>query len=330
MEKIPRALPILAALLSLSACYLFPKEEKVLAPPLISAPEVTYSAVEAKKGTIESKVVGTAYFVALEQTNLFFRYRGGRLKKVAVGMGDEIKAGALVAELDTGSLENRIAQQRILVRKAQIINERTALLGKDRYERELASLDVELAKLQLEDMETELAQAQLYAPAGGVVVYTPRLHEGDMVEAYSTVAQIADPRKLELLYKGDRATDFQVGMKVEVSAGGRNLTAEVVMAPGSTPSDVTEELRGAVVLKLPSIPAEVKRGDPAVITLVLQRKKDTVILPRDVVHNYMGRNFVQVMEGGAVQEKTVELGIQTTTEVEVIAGLKAGDQVLAR
>src|SRR5690606_28641602 len=91
---------------SLSGCYLFPKEEEVLAPPLVEPPEITYETQEVKKGVIEKKITASGTFVSIEQANMFFKHRGGRLKKIHVKVGDYVEKGQLIAELDSADLEN--------------------------------------------------------------------------------------------------------------------------------------------------------------------------------------------------------------------------------
>ncbi len=86
-------------------------------------------------------------------------------------LGDEVKPGALLAELDTGSLENRIAQQKVIVRKAHVTSDRAVALGRDKFERELASLDVELAGLQMQDLRAQMDESKLLCTVGGTVVY---------------------------------------------------------------------------------------------------------------------------------------------------------------
>ena len=105
---------LVAGALVLAGCGLFPKEEKVLAPPLLTPPEVVYDTMEVKRGSIENRITVLASFTPVEQQMLSFRSRSGRLRALHVIMGSEVKAGALVAELDTGSLEYRIARLKIL------------------------------------------------------------------------------------------------------------------------------------------------------------------------------------------------------------------------
>lgn len=317
--------------LILASCYLFPKEEKVLAPPLLTQPEVSYSTVTVKKGTIESKTTVSADFVSVTQTPYYFSYGGSRLKRTLVRLGDDVKPGTLLAELDTGSLENRIAQQKIVLRKAQVTSDRAVAFGRDRFEKELASLDVDLAQLQLQDLQAQMDSSRIVSTVAGSVEYVAAVKPGDLLDAYRTLVTIADPRNLQLVYKGESSSDFRVGNAVTVRlSNGKTYPGTVTMAPGAAPSDVSEDLRGAIVVGLTSLPAGAKIGDTATVTRLLAHKDNVVVLPRDLVHTYLGRDFVQVMENGEMKERTVQLGVQTVTEVEIVSGLDAGEQVLSQ
>ena len=201
-------------------------------------------------------------------------------------------------------------------------------LSRDRFERESASLDVELARLDLADAESELEQSRLYAAAGGTVVYIARVSEGDVVSAYQTLVQIADPRKLQLIYKGDKASEFRVGMKVKVNLRGKDYDGVVVMAPGTTPYDAPDDMRQSMMVALARTPADATRGDSASVSIVLARRDNVIVISQDLVHRYLGRTYVQVMENGVKTERTVELGLQTTTEVEIVNGLAVGEQIV--
>jgi len=329
--KIVRRALLLVAALCLAGCYLFPKEEKVLAPPLLATPEVTYSTVAVKKGTIESKTVVMASFSSALETPLYFRAGGNRLKQIAVKVGEDVKVGALVAELDTGSLESRIAQQKIVLRKAQVVSERAVVMGRDRFEKELASLDVDLATLQLNDLLSSRDESRLVSPVSGRVVYIGAMRPGDLVDGFRTVVQIDDPKNLQVLYRGSDTSVFSVGVDVTMNLyDGRTFDGKVVQGSNSSPADTPDNLRGAIIVKPTTLPANVQIGDGVTITRLTMHRENVIVVARDLVHTYLGRNFVEVMENGQKKEKTVELGVQTATEVEVTAGIAVGEKLLAR
>jgi macrolide-specific efflux system membrane fusion protein len=328
MARSPLPALVLLGAAALAGCGLFPREEKVLAPPVLSPPEVAYDTVEAKRGTIVLSVMVSAAFVSSDEARLTFRNSSGYLARIAVHGGEEVKKGQLIAELQTAGLEARIAQSRLQVRKAELLAERATALGRDRFEREIAELDVQIARLVQADLERELSEARILAPLAGVVVYLVNADEGDAIEAWQTVAQIADPRRLELLYRGEQAIDFAQGMQVKVEVKGRLYPGEVVQSPTSAPADAPDDMRQAVLFRMASLPPGVGLGDTAIVSVVLARRSGVIVLPRDLVLWFGGRSYIQVLEQGIRQERSVELGLQTPTEVEVVRGLDAGESVI--
>jgi len=318
-------------LFSLSGCYLFPKEEEVLAPPLVEPPEITYDTTEVKKGTIEKKITGSGTFVSVMQENLFFKNRGGRLKAIHVKLGDEVKKGDVIAELDTGDLENQIEQQKIVLKKARTRYNQVKDQGGDKYSLDLAWYDVELASLALENLERQLEEAILKADAAGTVVYIDNnVQEGDYVNTYQTLVRIADPKQLQLQYSGSNNSDFKVGQEVSVKIGNNTHTGKVVMTPASVPLDAPDSMKDIVRIEVGELPEEVEMGDSAQIELILDRRENVIVLPRSLVRNYMGRKYVLVLEDGLKKERDVEIGLETATEVEIIEGLEEGELVITR
>ncbi|MBM7582549.1 RND family efflux transporter MFP subunit [Caldicoprobacter guelmensis] len=322
---------LLAAFLGvfLSGCYLFPKEEPVLAPPLIEPPEITYDVMEVKRGTIEKKITGSGTFVSVEQGNMFFKARGGRIKAIHVKIGDKVKKGDLLAELDTAGLEYEIEQQKLVLRKAQLRYNQIKESGGDKYSLEIAACDVELARLQLKNLQRQLEEAKLRSTMDGTVVYVDnRLGQGDYIDAYSTLVKIADPTKLQLQYSGSNLSDFQVGMKVEVKIRDNVYEGQVVMTPATVPVNADESLKNVVRIDVPNLPEDVTMGDTAQFTLTLDKRENVIVLPRNLVRNYMGRKYVLVLENGLKKERDVEVGLETPTEVEIIKGLEEGEKVI--
>ncbi len=317
-------------LLLLTGCFLFPKEEEKLAPPLMKPPKVTYELIEAKKGSIVDDFVVNAVFQYTKQENLYFRYRGGRLLKVYVRSGDRVKTGQLLAELDADTLKYEVALQEIAVQKARLVAEHAAILGRDKFEQQLAALDVKQAELTLDNDRTELAKAQLFSPMDGVVDYLANFSEGDAVDAYRTVLRVADPRVIELTYDEERSSEFSFGMSVEVTYKEKVYTGTVVRTGSMAPADAPPEEKGLTVIRVKGLPASVTTAELASLRVVRQRRDKVIVIPRTLVQPFQGANYVDVLKGGIRRQQAVELGIVTTTEAEIVKGLAEGDQVIVR
>lgn len=76
------------------------------------------------------------------------------------------------------------------------------------------------------------------------------------------------------------------------------------------------------------LPPEVVIGNQADITIVTQKRDQVMVIPRAGLRNYMGRDFVQVLDGESRKEIDVEKGIVAATEVEIRKGLSEGQQII--
>ena len=318
------------AMLFLAGCFLFPKEEEKLAPPLMEPPKVTYELISVKKSSIIDDFVVNGVFRYTKQENLYFKARGGRLLKIYVRSADRVKTGQLLAELDSDALKYEVSMQEIAVQKARLVAEHTTVLGRDKYEQQLAALDVKQAELTLDSDKTELAKAQLFSPMDGVVDYLSNFAEGDAVDAYRTVLRVADPRVIELVYDGEQSSEFTMGMPVEVTYKDKILSGTVVRTSSAAPADVPDSEKGLTVINVRNLPNAVQTGELASLRVVRQRHDKVIVVPRTVVQPFQGANYVDVLKDGIRRQTAVELGIVTTTEVEIVKGLSEGDQVIVR
>ena len=322
------AVLVIAAVLG--GCFLLPQEEGVLAPPLLKSPEITYRTVTAQKAVIEDRVTVGGVFIYPTQYSLKFRFRAGPLRGIYVRYGDEVTPGQLVAELDTDRLQLDLRRQEIMLRKAELAAEHAQARGADRFTTENAELDVELERLRLQQLREELAKSQLRAPVAGEVVYIAPLSEGESVEAFRTVIQIADPSEILLSYNGPKRSEFALGADVTVDIRRQKYQGEVVMTPLNVPRDAPDEMRELILMRVQDLPPEVEKGDTASVVLVRTRREGVIVLPRNLVQTYLGRRFVYVLADGLREERSVEVGIQTPTQVEVAAGLEIGEKVVVR
>ncbi|MNT81340.1 macrolide transporter subunit MacA [compost metagenome] len=79
------------------------------------------------------------------------------------------------------------------------------------------------------------------------------------------------------------------------------------------------------------MPEQVSRGTQLSVEIVVQKKENAVTIPPSALRTITGRNYVQVVDAsGAKREVDVELGLQTSTSVEILKGLEPGQKVVGR
>ena len=118
--------------------------------------------------------------------------------------------------------------------------------------------------------------------AGHVVYLDYNVREGDYINAYQPLVRIADPNKLQLQISGAKSSDFKLGMEADVIINKKSYQGTVVMTPADMPHDTPEELRDVVHIDVPDLPEGVKMGDHAQISLILDRREDVIVLPRNL------------------------------------------------
>lgn len=337
IKKIFVLLSALSLVLMLSACAFMPKEEEVLAPPLKEPPKVSYDTQDVKKGTIQRDIIGTGYFVSVIQHDIAFKERSGYLKVLNVKTGDKVKAGDLIAELDSDNLVSQLKQQELNIKKAELEYDKVKTKidiegGGDLFGLQKAALDVEICKTQLESLKRDIEKSKLYASVSGMVVFTDStIALGDNIAINKLLARIADPSQIQLQFSDqNKISDFNIGMNVNIKYRNKMYSGMAVMTPSSAPIDADEKTRKSVMIRMNELPDDVEVGNSADISLTLEKRENTLVIPKNAVGYYNGRKYVQILEDGIRKERDIETGIETVTEVEVIKGLKEGDKLILR
>ena len=70
-------------------------------------------------------------------------------------------------------------------------------------------------------------------------------------------------------------------------------------------------------------------GMTASLEIIIQEKKDILIIPNLAISSKQGKSFVQKVINGQIKEIAVELGISDGKNTEVVTGLKVGDKINA-
>jgi RND family efflux transporter MFP subunit len=253
---------------------------------------------------------------------------------VNVAVSSEMKKGDLLVELDTGDLEYQLEQRKLALKKAEISYEIAKIQYQsgnaiDEYNLQLAEVDIQSIKLELEHLNQSLQEAKLYSPVDGIVTYVGDISPGDFVDAHYKFISISEPGDLLVEYKGDKASEFSLGDQVKLKIDNEQYDGEVVMVPSSVPFEEFEKYKNTLRIKAINLNKEIKMGTIVTINLILDESKDTLILPRNVIKTYDGKKYVYVLEDGVRAEKYIYTGIETNSYVEVTSGLKEGEEIIS-
>ncbi|XEC93239.1 efflux RND transporter periplasmic adaptor subunit [Paenibacillus tarimensis] len=324
-----------STMLVTSGCSLLPVEEEPLKPPLVKPAEQKLDIVEVARGSIERQLRGVATFVSNQTEQLFFKESGGRIKTFHVKLGDEVEAGQLLVELETGDLETRIRLQKLSLERAEIEFMRVKTSGGGTSEVRLKEIDVERERIMLASLEEQRERSILVAPFDGMITYLSDLSAGDNVSAYQNLLSLSDPDQIQLLYEGSNANDLsavQVNMPVKITFKSKEYSGNVLQSPSSAPftgnNDLDSRNARRIIVGMDELPEGSEIGNSAEILISIEKRDDIIVIPRRGLRTYLGRNYVQVQEDERRKEVDVEVGLTGPLEVEIVRGLDIGQKVI--
>jgi RND family efflux transporter MFP subunit len=285
----------------------------------------------------------------------------GKVTDVRFNVGDSVPAGAIVANIHSGSVAERMtevqaaiaAARKDLGLKAEILGEAEKRLTKSRewHQQDLiarrdvaqaetvvqtARAQAELARANLAQQEAMFAQlhtlqglARLSAPIGGVV--TGRWAEpGAPIAASAPILTIANLQTLKMIAKmsGSHANDVRKGLKAEISS----LEAPGAISQGFVVrADSLKAREGPISeieIHVDNTKGIFRQGMAAVAVIALEQQEEILLIPRSAVVSARGQDYVYKLAGNRTVRQDIGLGNPRGEEVEIKTGLKEGEPVI--
>ncbi|GIP36160.1 efflux RND transporter periplasmic adaptor subunit [Paenibacillus sp. J2TS4] len=349
-SKIAAVSLLCLSVIAFSGCSFLPKEEEEEELPVINPPKLsTKPEYEVKTGPLEKTVRGSGKLMSLTEEELFFTEENKRIKEIYVQTGDSVEAGQLIAELDVSDLESQLRQKRLQNKKEELalIDVLRDSGDKTSDQIEQAKIDFQLKKEEMAELEESIAKSKLYAPFSGTVVGM-YMKKGDSPKAFDTVAVLADLSNLTVAatLSAEDLKNVAVGMdvRVDINTLGQHK-GKILQLPspkadpnennrpgwGGNDSNQKDTIDNYMLVQLDEKPENLSRGLRLSVTVILERKEEAILIPVSTLRTMTGRNYVQVVdENGNKREVDVEVGQQTSTEVEILKGLTPGQKVVGK
>jgi len=136
-----------------------------------------------------------------------------------------------------------------------------------------------------------------------------------------------DDRIVQLAVGQDQLQDFLPGR--QISCRLKRLRIDLDCSAISA-QRAGEDPNYVLQLRLQNPPAGLEFGDAVSVSLVLQSKAATIAVPLDTVRSDPGGQSVVVRDAKRDRLQPVLIGFRGDDQVEILAGLRAGDRVVTR
>lgn len=359
MKKLPlqrRTLGLLAVLVPLLALFVYVAlRSGPLAPVAVTVATVEHAPVTPALfgiGTVEAR-----YSYKIGPTF------AGRLRRLDVHVGDTVKAGQVLGEMDPVDLDDRVRAQESAFRGAEATvreaeaRQAYAASQARRYEQLLAARAISEEGYATKQQEQQIADAalaaarsalararadrealvatrsnlRLIAPVDGVVA-TRDVDPGTTVVAGQAVVEVIDPTSLWVNVRIDQvsALGLAPGLSARVAFRSRNgdtLQGRVLRVEPKADS-ITEEMLAKVVFDRRPDPLP-PLGELAEVTVDLPALPAAPLIPNAAVRREADTVGVWQVDEGELRFTPVRLGAADLDgRVQVNEGLKAGDRVV--
>lgn len=280
---------------------------------------------------------------------------GGKVKKIYVKVGQSVKKGELLAEIDDTDLLTDKASAETDIEGAQLSMEKNRGnydRAKALYEQKLISKEVfsnlesdlaisknalEKSQMRLQTVEDRLRKIRIEAPADGMPLDIP-VKEGQVVVAAASVnagtVLMTFANLSELLIKSHvnqadapRLRKDQT-VKVQMSESGDDpIRAHIdFIAPLAV---VKNNIKGfEVKAVIDDNDGRLKPGMSVSMNVPVAEAEQVVSIPVNAVFKDRNQDIVYVQSGESVERRKVQLGVNDLYFVEVKSGLEAGEKIL--
>ena len=290
----------------------------------VAKPKVTTAQVHIQDVDQQSVFTGNVEGYAV---NNITPQQPRRITRLLVDVGDHVKKGQLVAELDNSALAQAKAQYENNKANFERSDELYKFGGESKANWQAMQTAYEVSKSTYENM---LENTTLVSPISGVV--TARNYDvGDMAAGMPIfVVQRINPVKIMISVSESLYTYVKKGMAVEVELDALPEQKFSAMVSRITPSIDASTRTFPVELTLANDKELVKPGMYARVTMNYGTRKNIVVPDVAVVKQLgSGNRYIYVYnQDGTVAYKKVELGRRFGDKYEILSGIADGDVVV--
>ncbi|MBR3928935.1 MAG: biotin/lipoyl-binding protein [Clostridia bacterium] len=343
----------------LTACSLLPKEEiRRNAPLLVETETEQFNLSYVTRGDLSLTQRVSCTYIPIQKIQLSFGVSGEYIDEIYVQAGDVVKKGQVLGQLRMDgvddvirdlnfnidslklSIEHLFMDKNLAIERQKIlyaadpaklqeavddITESYALTEKDYRDR------IYLYEMELQEAYELKRKRQLISPIDGTVTYVRKYTESSVSDEKERSATVVDASMSLFSASSDRWDLFKPGDSHIITCNKTDYEAIVIdpaeygIDPGVR--EIGKRANAYLILVVPAL--ELEDNDKGSIELVLDSRKDVLIVHEDAISSANGESIAYVLgEDGMKTYKKVKVGLKVGKYYEVVEGLKEGEEVI--
>jgi len=315
----------------------------------------TAGVAKVTREDLFKQVTIAAEFRPNEEVSLHAKV-SGYVSKMNVDFGDTVKAGQLMATIEVPELQAELETAQAAKQKAEadynnahLIYSRLLAVNKDHpnlvAQQELdtaqandltTSATIAAAKANFEKFQAMINYTQITAPFDGVVTHR-YADPGTLIQAGTAsdsqalpLVRVSDNYRLRLDFPVtvDYVKDVQLGDAVAVRVDSLNNKTFTGTISRFT-REVDDKTRTMITeVEVPNQNLELMPGMYANVVLKVEKHPQVLAIPVEAVSGEKSPTVLVVNRDHQIEERAVQLGLETPEKFEVLSGLQEGDLVV--
>jgi len=202
---------------------------------------------------------------------------------------------------------------------------------RNRYEAEIEGLSISLKIL-----EKNRDKYSIYSDFNGIITELDTF-KGDMPLAGKKILEVQELNNLRAYgnFIVEDAVKIEENMKVEVYSEDIELSIENLTIEKIHPKAVSklselgiEQKRVTIEINLPKEHKNLIIGSKVTLKIRIDSRDDVLIIPEEAVYEKNKKTYVEIIDSGERKEVEVKIGLENNDNIEVIEGLKEGQEVI--
>lgn len=308
-------------------------EDEPESPPA----NVQVSVIRVQKGLIRQTIRTTGTLSALpDQDVKVSALLPGRVESLFVQEGDAVSKSAVLAKLDSSTIQNQLKDAQATLESAKANEERTTKLfergiaaGK---EKEDAHREFLIAQSAYDTARIQFSRTEIRSPIAGVVIKR-FVNVGEQVDgtAGQPILEIAnyDPLELPGIVPASSLPAIREGQTVEVRTDASGDSPFIGKVRAVLPVIDTATNAGTVRIRIPNADHRLSGGMFVTALIISGEHPAALLVPPTAIVSHDDEAFViRVKPDSTVEERAIKIGWRDRDRVEVLDGVKEGDTVV--
>jgi membrane fusion protein, multidrug efflux system len=302
------------------------------APTNAPKPAQATAAVEGyvvKTAALSEDVTASGTLVPAEETELHPE-SSGRVVQINLPEGKAVKKGDLLLKVFDEDLKTQVQKAQTQLKQAEITEQRLGELlkvkGVSQQEYDLAALQVQTLRSEIDLLRINVAKTELRAPYDGVLGLR-RISPGAYVTPASVVTTIraASALKLDFSVPEKYSHLLRSGQSISFRVEGSAETHQAVVQ--ATEQRIDENTRNLAVRAQVLRSKGLLPGAFATVNLSVGNNAKAMLIPSPAIIPQARDKKVIVNRSGKATFVTVKTGVRQAGMVEVTEGLQVGDTI---